>query len=183
MVKSILETFNEDFLRGAPSVLSELLPEFASLSDVVRVIDIPRAAGGAVLELLMSADQRRALAYLSDPEKESGIVERIENIKINGAGSMRVPNTCSVTVKRIEGEAMTMHLSMLGFALSSGSACATGDSEPSHVLLAMGIDPVDAQGALRISLGIENTDEEVDAFLEAFPPVVRRLREMSPVRD
>ena len=78
---------------------------------------------------------------------------------------------------------MTMHLSMLGFALSSGSACATGDSEPSHVLLAMGVDPVDAQGALRISLGIDNTEEEVDAFLEAFPPVVRRLREMSPVRD
>ncbi len=114
---------------------------------------------------------------------EKGIVERIDNIKINGAGSTRVPNTCSVTVKRIEGEAMTMHLSMLGFALSSGSACATGDSEPSHVLLAMGVDPVDAQGALRISLGIDNTEEEVDAFLDAFPPVVRRLREMSPVRD
>lgn len=114
---------------------------------------------------------------------EAGIVERIEKVSINGAGSERVPNTCNVTVTRVEGEAMTMHLSMLGFALSSGSACATGDTDPSHVLLAMGVDPVDAQGALRISLGIGNTDEDVDRFLKAFPAVVARLREMSPVRE
>ncbi|MBN2184292.1 MAG: cysteine desulfurase [Candidatus Krumholzibacteriota bacterium] len=129
----------------------------------------------------LSAEMKH-IARLRD-RIEIGITERIEKIKINGAGSRRVPNTCSVTVTRIEGEAMTMYLSMLGFGLSSGSACATGDSEPSHVLLAMGLDPVDAQGALRISLGIENTDEDVDAFLDAFPPVVERLREMSPVRE
>lgn len=113
---------------------------------------------------------------------EEGILERTGDLKLNGSESRRVPNTCNVTVTRVEGEAMTLHFSMLGFALSSGSACATGETEPSHVLLAMGIDPVDAQGALRISLGIGNTDQDVDAFLEAFPIVVNRLREMSPVR-
>ena len=71
---------------------------------------------------------------------------------------------------------------MLGFAMSSGSACATGDSEPSHVLLAMGLDQVDAQGALRISLGIENTEAEIDSFLDVFPGVVERLRSMSPLQ-
>jgi cysteine desulfurase len=113
---------------------------------------------------------------------QEGILERVPRVSINGAGAPRVPNTCNVTVAGIEGEAMALNLSMLGFALSSGSACATGDPEPSHVLKAMGLDPVEAQGALRISLGIRNTPEDVDAFLEIFPGVVQRLRELSPVK-
>jgi cysteine desulfurase len=113
---------------------------------------------------------------------QAGILEKVPNVHINGGESPRVPNTCNVTVPGIEGEAMSLNLSMLGFALSSGSACATGDPEPSHVLKAMGLDPVEAQGALRISLGICNTDEDVDAFLETFPEVVKRLRDLSPIR-
>ena len=113
---------------------------------------------------------------------QEGILEKVPNVHINGGGAPRVPNTCNVTVPGIEGEAMSLNLSMLGFALSSGSACATGDPEPSHVLKAMGLDPVEAQGALRISLGICNTDEDVDAFLETFPDVVKRLRDLSPIK-
>ena len=113
---------------------------------------------------------------------EAGLLERIPNVRINGSESVRVPNTCNVTVPGIEGEAMALNLSMLGFALSSGSACATGDSGPSYVLESMGIDPVEAQGALRISLGICNTEEEIDAFLDLFPGVVARLRALSPIR-
>ena len=113
---------------------------------------------------------------------QEGILEKVPHVHINGGGASRVPNTCNVTVPGIEGEAMSLNLSMLGFALSSGSACATGDPEPSHVLKAMGLDPVEAQGALRISLGICNTGEDVDAFLEIFPQVVKRLRDLSPIR-
>ena len=113
---------------------------------------------------------------------QEGILDTVSNVHINGAGAPRVPNTCNVTVPGIEGEAMSLNLSMLGFALSSGSACATGDADPSHVLKAMGLDPVEAQGALRISLGICNTEEDVDAFLRTFPEVVRRLRELSPIK-
>ena len=113
---------------------------------------------------------------------QEGILEKVPNVHINGAGAPRVSNTCNVTVPGIEGEAMSLNLSMLGFALSSGSACATGDSEPSYVLRAMGLDSVEAQGALRISLGICNKDEDVDAFLEIFPEVVGRLRELSPIK-
>jgi cysteine desulfurase len=125
-------------------------------------------------------DEMARIAALRDRLQE-GILEKVPNVHINGAGAERVPNTCNVTVPGIEGEAMSLNLSMLGFALSSGSACATGDPEPSHVLRAMGLDPVEAQGALRISLGICNTEEDVDAFLETFPEVVKRLRDLSPI--
>jgi cysteine desulfurase len=71
---------------------------------------------------------------------------------------------------------------MRGFAISSGSACSSGANEPSHVLVALGLDPADAQGGIRISLGIENTREDVDSFLDVFPAVVARLRELSPLK-
>jgi cysteine desulfurase len=126
-------------------------------------------------------EEMASIGALRDRLQE-GILEKVPNVHINGAGAPRVSNTCNVTVPGIEGEAMSLNLSMLGFALSSGSACATGDSEPSYVLRAMGLDSVEAQGALRISLGICNTDEDVDAFLEIFPEVVGRLRELSPIK-
>lgn len=113
---------------------------------------------------------------------ERGVLERVRDVLVVGAGAPRVPNTSSLVVHRVEGEAITLNLSMRGFAISSGSACASGANEPSHVILAMGFDPASAQGAIRISLGAENTGGEVDAFLEAFPPVVRRLRELSPLK-
>ena len=114
---------------------------------------------------------------------EAGMFASIDNIVINGARSRRVPNTSSLIVRRVEGEAVTLNLSMLGFAVSSGSACATGASEPSHVLEAMGLDPADAQGGLRISLGIVNTEEDVEGFLEVFPGIVNRLRDLSPLKE
>jgi len=126
-------------------------------------------------------EEMERIAGLRD-RLQAGILEKVPNVHINGGGAPRVPNTCNVTVPGIEGEAMSLNLSMLGFALSSGSACATGDPEPSHVLKAMGLDPVEAQGALRISLGICNTEEDVDAFLLTFPEVVKRLRDLSPIR-
>ena len=107
---------------------------------------------------------------------------RIDDVVVAGAGAPRVPNTSSMVVSRVEGEAITLRLSMLGFAISSGSACSSGANEPSHVLVALGLDPAIAQGGVRISLGIDNTAEEVDAFLEAFPQVVARLRELSPLK-
>ena len=112
---------------------------------------------------------------------ERGILERIEDVIFIGTRAPRVPNTCSIVIPRIEGEAVTLNLSMLGFAVSSGSACSSGKSEASHVLTAIGLDPADAQGGVRISLGIENTPMEVDAFIEAFAVVVERLRKLSPL--
>ena len=110
-------------------------------------------------------------------------VEDGDHIVINGERAPRVPNTSSMIVRRVEGEAVTLNLSMLGFAVSSGSACATGASEPSYVLEAMGLNPADAQGGLRVSLGIMNTDEDVDGFLDVFPRIVHRLRDLSPLKE
>jgi len=125
--------------------------------------------------------EMKHIAALRD-RLERGVLERVDDVLILGASAPRLPNTSSMIVQRVEGEAITLNLSMRGYAISSGSACASGANEPSHVLLAMGLDPAFAQGGIRISLGIENTMEEVDAFLEAFPPVVARLRELSPLK-
>ncbi|HER43102.1 MAG TPA: cysteine desulfurase, partial [Candidatus Eisenbacteria bacterium] len=112
---------------------------------------------------------------------ESGLRDRVDDLLFNGIEAPRVPNTSSVAVPRIEGEAITLNLSMLGFAVSSGSACASGSSEASQVLVSMGLDPADAQGGVRISLGIENTKEEIESFVDAFAGVVDRLRKLSPL--
>ncbi len=112
---------------------------------------------------------------------ERGVLERVPDVEIAGAGSPRVPNTSNMVVRRVEGEALTLNLSMSGFAISSGSACASGASEPSYVLLALGFDGAASQGGIRVSLGFANTAEEVDAFLEIFPRVVERLRSLSPL--
>ncbi len=145
--------------------------------------NIPAIAGFAAASRISSERIRAEMEYISGLRKklEEGILERIADVRINGFESERVPNTTSVTVPRIEGEAMALNLSMLGFAVSTGSACATGETDPSHVLIAMGISPVDAQGSLRISLGIENTHDEIDQFLDSFPRVVERLRKLSPI--
>ncbi|MDD4858508.1 MAG: cysteine desulfurase family protein [Candidatus Krumholzibacteria bacterium] len=113
---------------------------------------------------------------------ERGALERVGDVIVAGGAAPRVPNTSSLVVARIEGEAITLRLSMLGFAISSGSACASGANEPSYVLIALGLDPAIAQGGIRISLGAFNTVDEVDAFLGSFPKVVARLRELSPLK-
>ena len=107
--------------------------------------------------------------------------ERIPDIWLNGHPTQRLPNTLNFRVEGIEGEAMILCLDMNLIGVSSGSACTTGSLEPSHVLLAMGIPAENAHGSLRLSLGRDNTDEDIDYFLDVFPGVVKRLREMSPV--
>ncbi|UCF30694.1 MAG: cysteine desulfurase [bacterium] len=110
-----------------------------------------------------------------------GLVERIPQITINGDPERTFPSTISASVARVEGESLLLSLDMEGIAVSTGSACSSGSLEPSHVLVAMGIDTVLAQGTLRFSMGRGTTGEDVDRVLEVFPPVVERLRAMSPL--
>lgn len=112
---------------------------------------------------------------------EEGVLARCEGITVNGAGAPRLVNTSNLTISRVEGEAVALNLSYLGFAVSSRSACTSRSGEPSYVLRAMGRDLVDAQSTIRVSLGRENSAEDVDAFFDVFPEVVRRLRELSPL--
>jgi cysteine desulfurase len=110
-----------------------------------------------------------------------GLMERIPEIVVNGDPARTFPSTVSVSIARVEGESLLLSLDMEGVAISTGSACSSGSLEPSHVLVAMGIDTVLAQGTLRFSMGRGTTEEEIDTVLEIFPPIVERLRAMSPL--
>ncbi len=112
---------------------------------------------------------------------EHGIRGRIEAVSVNGEGAPRVPSVLNVNFEYIEGESLLLSLDLEGIACSTGSACASGSVGSSHVLKAMRVDPVAAQGAIRFSLGHQNTEAEIDRVLETLPGIVGRLRAMSPV--
>ena len=111
---------------------------------------------------------------------ETGILERIPSAGINGAGSSRTPNTTNIYFDGLEGEAMVISLDLKGFAVSSGSACSSGAVEPSHVLLAIGLPREQARASLRFSLGRSNTEEQVDALIDAVTESAAQLRKLSP---
>ncbi len=110
-----------------------------------------------------------------------GLTEKLDHIHFNGHPTNRIPGTLSLGFEFIEGEGLILNFDMKGICASTGSACTSGSLEPSHVLVAMGIDPVIAQGTIRFSLGDSNTSEEMDYCLEVIPPIVKRLRAMSPL--
>ncbi len=110
-----------------------------------------------------------------------GLEAGVEAIYLNGDPVRRLPGNLSVRLDGIEGESMILMLDMEGICVSSGSACTTGSLEPSHVLLALGIPAEQAHGSLRITLGRSTTAEHIEKFIRVFPPIVARLREMSPI--
>lgn len=111
---------------------------------------------------------------------EYEILKRIPNTMINGDSENRLPNTTSVAFEYVEGESILLMMNELGICASSGSACTSGSLEPSHVLRAMGVPFTAAHGSIRFSLSIFNTDKEIDFIIEKLPPIIERLREMSP---
>jgi cysteine desulfurase len=110
-----------------------------------------------------------------------GLLERIDHIALTGHPKNRLPHHASFTVAFIEGEAMLLSLGMENICVASGSACTSRALKASHVLLAMDMPSELAQGSIVFTLGRENTDEEIDTVLDFFPPVVERLRKMSPL--
>jgi len=106
---------------------------------------------------------------------------KVENVVVTGHPEKRLPGTASFCIEFIEGEAMLMLLNSQGVAVTSGSACTSRALKASHVLISMGLPHELAQGSLLFSLGIDNTDEDVDYVLEVLPPIVDRLRQMSPL--
>lgn len=110
-----------------------------------------------------------------------GIEASIPEIKLNGHPVQRMPGHVNYSFRYVEGESLLLSLDMKGVAASSGSACTSGSLDPSHVLLAMGLDHETAHGSLRLTLGRGTTEEEVDYVLEVLPPIIERLRSMSPL--
>jgi cysteine desulfurase len=111
---------------------------------------------------------------------EKGILEKIPDTVVNGHPNKRLYNTTNISFKYIEAEALLVMLDMHGIAVSTGSACSSGATEPSYVLTAMKLDPLCSRGALRFSLGYGNTIEDVDYCLEVLPSLVEKIRKMSP---
>ncbi|MCD6499827.1 MAG: cysteine desulfurase NifS [Deltaproteobacteria bacterium] len=143
---------------------------------VPNVVALGKAAelAGAHIE-----DEQSRVGRLRD-RLEQGIVESIPHLRINGHRKIRLPSTTNISFEFVEGEAILLLLSDHGIAASSGSACSSGSLEPSHVLRAMGVPYTYAHGSIRFSLSRYNTDEDIDYTLEQLPPIIARLREISP---
>jgi cysteine desulfurase len=112
---------------------------------------------------------------------ETEMVAKIPEIKINGKDADRLPGTSSISFKYLEGESILLGLDYRGIAVSSGSACSSDYLQASHVLLAMGIEVVDAHGTIRFSLGKFNTREDMEYVVEETPKVIEKLRMISPL--
>jgi cysteine desulfurase len=111
---------------------------------------------------------------------ENGILKSIPGVVRNGCRDARLPNTSSLSFEGVEAQGILLLLDEAGICASSGSACTSGSLDPSHVLLAMGCSSARARGSIRFSLGIYNTEAEVDFVLKQLPPIIAKLRSQSP---
>ncbi len=141
----------------------------------LSIIGLGKAAEIAKRDL---AEESATLWKLREALRK-GIIERIENVVVNGNQEHCLPGTLNISFPSAEGESILLYLDMEGIAVSTGSACATGSLEPSYVLLAGGLDVELAHGSIRFSFGKFNTMDDVDYVLEKLPPIIKRIREMS----
>jgi cysteine desulfurase len=112
---------------------------------------------------------------------ELSILSNVPITRVNGGEALRLPNTSNISFEYVEGEAILLYLDEFGICASTGSACTSGSLEPSHVLLSMGISPATAQGSIRFSLSVYNTQKEIDGVIETLPGIIDKLRGMSPL--
>lgn len=120
------------------------------------------------------------LTFLRD-KLINGILEKIPYTRLNGHPTKRLPGNVNVSFEFIDGESLILNLDMAGICASSGSACTSGSLEPSHVLLAIGLSKELARGSLRLTIGKENTEEDIDKVLEVLPQIIKRLRSISQI--
>lgn len=149
----------------------------SSTYNVPGIVGLGKAAELAAEHM---EEKREHLERLRD-KLIDGIMANIDAVILNGHPENRLPNNVNVCFRYIEGESLLLNLDLKGIAASSGSACTSGSLEPSHVLLATGLSHEVAHGSLRLTLGYQNTEEEVDYVLRELPPIVEKLREMSPL--
>lgn len=151
----------------------------ASTHNVSGIVGLAKA-----IELCSKGMDKEAKYLISLRDKLiKEIPEKIPEVKLNGHPTQRLPNNVNFSIKYIEGESMLLSLDMLGLALSTGSACTSSSLEPSHVLLAIGLDHATAHGSLRISMGRWTKEQDVKFLLENLPRVVEKLRAMSPLYE
>jgi cysteine desulfurase len=144
--------------------------------NVASIVALGKAAELAAAHI----DEENTRVKALRDKLENELLKRIPNAMTNGDRENRLPNTTSIGFEYVEGEAILLMMNELGICASSGSACTSGSLEPSHVLRAMGVPFTAAHGSIRFSLSIYNTEAEINFVIEKLPPIIQRLREMSP---
>jgi len=148
----------------------------AGTENVAAIVAFGKAAELAAASLELEQSRVKALR----DRLEQGLLRSCMNARVNGNPGSRLPNTTNISFEYVEGESILLLLDRYNIAASSGSACTSGSLEPSHVLRAMGVPYTAAHGSIRFSLSRYNTEAEVDKVIEVLPPIIRRLREISP---
>ncbi len=151
----------------------------AGTENVPGIIGLGKAIEIATSEM---EQENKKLIELRD-EIIDGILNTIPYTRLNGHRTDRLPGNVNISFEFVEGESILLLLDMNGIYASSGSACTSGSLDPSHVLLAIGLPHEKAHGSLRMTLGIENTEEDVRKLLEVLPGIIKRLRDMSPLYE
>jgi len=149
----------------------------AGTENVPAIVGFGKACELAEQHMTERAEKLEKLAY----RLREGILTTIPNTRLTGHPSQRLPGSVSVCFQFVEGESILLMLDSYGVMASSGSACTSGSLDPSHVLLALGLPHEIAHGSLRLTLGKDNTDEDVDKVLEVLPGIIATLRKMSPL--
>jgi len=149
----------------------------AGTENVASIVGLGKAVELATQNL---GNHVQRLTYLRD-KLTNGIMEKVDYVRLNGHPVKRLPNNVNLCFEFIEGESLLLSLDMVGIAASSGSACTSGSLDPSHVLLAIGLPHEIAHGSLRLTLGDITTEEDIEYVLEQLPPIVDRLRAISPL--
>lgn len=144
--------------------------------------NIPAAVGFAKAVELVTPEETERLASLRDYTIKRA-EEDIPHVTLNGSRDQRIPQNANITFHYVEGESMTLHLDMRGFAVSTGSACFSRSLEASHVIMGIGGDHERAHGSIRFTFGRYNTKEDVDAVMDAIKDIVAQLRAISPLYD
>ena len=165
----------ENLLHGGAQELGRR----ATTENVAGIVGMAQALTEAVDGM---EEKTKKLVKLRDRIID-GILETVPYTRLNGHRTERLPNNTSFCFRYIEGESLLLSLDMMGYVVSSGSACTSGSLDPSHVLLGIGLPHEIAHGSLRASLSEFTTEEEIDSFINAVGPIVQRLRDMSPLYE
>ncbi|HHT9129460.1 MAG TPA: cysteine desulfurase family protein [Candidatus Brocadiaceae bacterium] len=149
----------------------------AGTENIIGIVGMGKAAELAKLEM----SQRLSKIQNLRNRLRDGILKSISHVYVNGHPTNRLPGNLSLCIEYIEGESILLFLDMQEIAISSGSACTSRSLKASHVIMATGVDAALAQGTVLFSLGIDNSESDVKCVLEKLPPIVERLRQMSPL--
>jgi len=151
----------------------------AGTENIPGIVGMGKAAELAKREI---ETRKKAIEPLRD-KLLNGLMNSAGQIHLNGHPKKRLPNNINISIEYVEGESILLFLDMKGIAVSSGSACTSRSLKSSHVLSAIGVDDAVAQGSILLSLGIDNSEEHIEYVLETLPPIIKRLREMSPLYE